>query len=250
MFEVTHTLTGLSISFSATLDNIDRADEEAKSFLHRTGIRAEAFSVRLAMREGLLNAVEHASRSCSDKKVVCRLQLENNCLIMEIEDEGEGFDWRASFNKNLPLITQRGRGLAIMRRYCTDVEFNETGNRVVLRKKIGSRKIVARQISRTGDQTFVRPGEKGLVASVAQQYRLQLQSLVEEGTRDLVIDLAGVEMIDTAGLSLLVEASDSLRKAGGKLTVMNASKDIFEFLKIMRMDHHIAIARDYDEDSG
>jgi len=51
-------------------------------------------------------------------------------------------------------------------------------------------------IAKDGDQAIVKPGTD-VVASMAQGFRNELRSLVEEGLKELVIDLAGVEMIDS-----------------------------------------------------
>ncbi|MBW2609238.1 MAG: ATP-binding protein [Deltaproteobacteria bacterium] len=126
----------LKQSFSATLENVDRAAEKIQQFLIKTGIKDRSFNIILGMREALINAVTHGNGSDSKKKVTFRLQMEGHNLIMEVEDEGRGFDWNACLMKPLPSREESGRGLAIMKRTFTSIEFNEKGNRLILEKMI------------------------------------------------------------------------------------------------------------------
>ena len=62
-----------------------------------------------------------------------------------------------------------------------------------------------------------------------------------KGNKELVIDLAKVKTVDSVGLGLLIAAHNSLSGAGGKLTVTNASEDIYFLLKTMRLDQHFEV---------
>ena len=99
MLEVSRRANGIDISFSATVDNIDRADEETKRFLWKMGLETETFAIRLTVREGLLNALQHGSFSDPRKIIKYWLRLEEKLLIIEIEDEGGGFDWSGYMGK-------------------------------------------------------------------------------------------------------------------------------------------------------
>ena len=96
------------------------------------------------------------------------------------------------------------------------------------------------EIQKHGDQAVVRPGEN-LVASTVPEFRRELQSLVEAGTKRLVIDLTGVEMIDSAGMGIVINAHALLDKFNGKVMVTNASKDICGLFKAMQLDQHITV---------
>ena len=136
VFNVSHNPRSVDLSFSATLENIDKAAEETKRFLRGVHAEKHAFDIVLVLREALANAVVDGSHLDADKTVAYTLRLEDNNLVMEIEDEGEGFDWRSHLGKNPPPNAESGRGLAIMERYCQEVEFNDKGNKLVLRKHI------------------------------------------------------------------------------------------------------------------
>ena len=95
-------------------------------------------------------------------------------------------------------------------------------------------------IAKDGDQAIVKPGTD-VVASMAQGFRNELRSLVEKGLKELVIDLAGVEMIDSIGLGVFIATHNSLSKTGGKLIVTNVPKDIYNLFRTMRLDQHFTV---------
>ncbi len=136
MFAVTETLGGLHVSFSATLENVDKAADTAKRFLSRVDAGEHTFDVILALREGLTNAVVEGSDLDADKTVFCSLVLDGDTLVVEIEDGGYGFDWHGRVPEVPSPHSESGRGLAIMNRYCDTVAYNDKGNKLILKRRI------------------------------------------------------------------------------------------------------------------
>lgn len=134
--DVSNNSKSIKHSFPATLENVDKTAEKIKRFLKTIGIKEQAFSIILGMREALINAVTHGSGGDRKKTVNISLKLEGCHLIIEVGDEGKGFDWRSRLGRELPSREESGRGLAIMKGFFTNVEFNERGNRLILMKKI------------------------------------------------------------------------------------------------------------------
>jgi anti-anti-sigma factor len=95
--------------------------------------------------------------------------------------------------------------------------------------------------SRERTRSVIKPS-RNLVGVYVQELRQSLKSLVEQGVRELVIDLTGVEMVDSTGIGLLVSAHNSLKKAGGQLEVINSSKDLLDMFRWMRLHQHFSIA--------
>ena len=179
MLEVSRRANGIDISFSATVENIDRADEETKRFLWKMGLETETFAIRLSVREGLLNALQHGSSSDPRKIIKYWLRLEDKLLIIEIEDEGRGFDWSAYMEKRAALTSGSSRGLVIMRKYCTHIEYNAKGNRLFLRKEIGERKLPASRIRKQVNAAVIRQGQN-VVASMPEAFRNEVGPLLKD----------------------------------------------------------------------
>ena len=135
-FDVTQNTNHLAITFSAQLDLVDRAADETKRFLTSIGLHLQCFNVVLGLREALNNAVIRGCHQNEIKNVNYNLRFETDRLILEVEDEGEGFDWQRYLGKEPPILAESGRGLPIMEQFFEMIWFNEKGNKVVLIKFI------------------------------------------------------------------------------------------------------------------
>jgi serine/threonine-protein kinase RsbW len=99
----------------------------------------ELFGIRLALEEALVNAIKHGNRSDPSKRVQVRYQADAVQFLIEIRDEGRGFDPDGLPDPLSPENIERpgGRGVFLMRHYMSWVQYNETGNAVTLCKVRG-----------------------------------------------------------------------------------------------------------------
>ncbi|MEQ8789173.1 MAG: ATP-binding protein [Pirellulaceae bacterium] len=96
----------------------------------------DIFGVHLAVEEALVNAIKHGNQYDDQKKVRFLFKLCKDRVRIEIIDEGEGFD-----PTEVPdptdddnLETPSGRGIMLMRNFMSFVEYNASGNHVVMEK--------------------------------------------------------------------------------------------------------------------
>jgi len=121
-------------------------------------------NIRLALDEALVNAVVHGNlglpsrekgatleelmkfnqlvkdRSRQEpfcnRKIRVSYHLTQDFVRYEIQDDGEGFNWRA-IPENLDeveITASHGRGLFLIRAFMSDVKFNDKGNCIILTK--------------------------------------------------------------------------------------------------------------------
>ncbi len=135
-FDVSRGLNSMVIHLGSSMGNIDLANKETKSFLKDLELISNTFAVSLVMREGLTNAVKHAHGFDLNKTIKYTLRVQDENLIMEIEDQGDGFNWREVLKRLPETNIDHGRGLPIIKKYFTSLSFNEKGNKVILTKKI------------------------------------------------------------------------------------------------------------------
>lgn len=128
----------LQITFSSTMNNVDKVCSHALTFLSQTihNFRHE-FEINLLMREGLMNAVKHGNALMPDKLVYFSIRVcQPDTILMEIEDQGEGFKWH-EMGHNLPDdYAESGRGIFIIRQYCSLVKYNAKGNHLTIHKQL------------------------------------------------------------------------------------------------------------------
>ena len=97
----------------------------------------DIFAVHLAVEEALVNAIKHGNQKDASKAVHVSLSVSRDLVEISIRDEGGGFDPEdvpdPTDEDNLELPS--GRGLMLMRTYMSSVQFNESGNQVVMTKR-------------------------------------------------------------------------------------------------------------------
>jgi serine/threonine-protein kinase RsbW len=96
----------------------------------------DVFCIRLALEEALVNAIKHGNQMDLSKKVFVKYLLNAEVFEIMISDEGPGFD-----PLDVPdptdienLERPCGRGLMLMRHYMTEVNYNDKGNSVRMKK--------------------------------------------------------------------------------------------------------------------
>jgi anti-sigma B factor antagonist len=73
------------------------------------------------------------------------------------------------------------------------------------------------------------------VGHEASSLREKVGSLINSGSKNIVLNLAGVDYIDSTGLGALVMCSTSLRKAGGAVKLENLNRRNIELLVITKL---------------
>jgi serine/threonine-protein kinase RsbW len=95
------------------------------------------FAIRLALEEGLMNAIKHGNKLDRGKTVHVQAKVTSRSTEIVIEDQGKGFDRRevpdpcAAEN----LLKCSGRGILLMEAYMDKVQFTRGGRRVKMVKK-------------------------------------------------------------------------------------------------------------------
>ena len=108
------------------------------SGLTRAGFTGrEIFAVRLALEEAVVNAIKHGNRCDPIKAVHVSYRVNTEDVLLNVEDEGMGFDPGDVADPLSPENMDRstGRGLLLMRHYMTWVKYNDRGNAVTLYKR-------------------------------------------------------------------------------------------------------------------
>jgi anti-sigma B factor antagonist len=79
----------------------------------------------------------------------------------------------------------------------------------------------------TGDITLSKGGDVLLKDKV--------HSLLQQGHKNLLVDLSGVSYVDSAGLGQLVQAYATTRNRGGALKLLNVTKRLRDLLVVTKL---------------
>ena len=103
---------------------------------HRFPARALVLNVPVALTEALSNAILRGNREEAGREVRVRAEVSDSQLVMEVTDEGAGFDLAARTEDPTTaenLVREDGRGLFLMQKLMDRVEqFRGDGNVVRL----------------------------------------------------------------------------------------------------------------------
>lgn len=95
----------------------------------------------LALREATINAMKHGNHLVEEKPVDITFDVEGRQLVIDVKDQGEGFDFSRTADPRLPenLEKTNGRGLFLIRNFVDEVRVAHTpgeGTTVSLIKKL------------------------------------------------------------------------------------------------------------------
>lgn len=95
--------------------------------------QSEVFDIKVAVGEACANAIEHGSPLGRANKVTIEATFNNNCLVVEVKDEGVFKPRFPAFDSQL---NYRGRGIPFMLALMDEVEIKESpsGSTVKLMK--------------------------------------------------------------------------------------------------------------------
>jgi len=98
---------------------------------------AATFAIKLALEEGMNNAIKHGNKFRADKTVELVYDISAERAIITITDHGCGFNPSAvpdpTTDENLEKPT--GRGVMLMHAYMDEVAYNAKGNQVRMVKR-------------------------------------------------------------------------------------------------------------------
>ena len=73
-----------------------------------------------------------------------------------------------------------------------------------------------------------------------------VKRVIDEGSRKLVIDVAKLDYIDSAGIGMLVACNGQMDRVGGKMRVAGAQGTVAKSFEVVHMDRITSLDADVD----
>ena len=199
------------------------------------------FNVKLCLHEAVINAVEHGNQLDSRLPVEVTIVIEDGKIIIEVTDQGKGFDDKKIPNPTSPenLTKTEGRGIFLIHNLMDKVDFLNGGRTIRMFKVLpkGRRVKVEIKTEKVNDVTIVvLAGE--INVSNSSEVRNTFTKLLQNGEKKVLVDFEKVTFIDSSGLAVLIEMIQKLEKVNGQLRLCNVNrkiKGIFEIVKIHKL---------------
>jgi anti-sigma B factor antagonist len=93
---------------------------------------------------------------------------------------------------------------------------------------------------------LILSADGGLNAETAGEFVRQLESLVDGGVKQIIVDCARLEYISSYGVGVLVRLHNRLKKHGGDVKIAAAKSMVLGAMGVMRMDKLFEIYPDVD----
>jgi anti-anti-sigma factor len=101
--------------------------------------------------------------------------------------------------------------------------------------------------ARHGEVVVLRPDAALQSAAEAALLDGRMRTLMDAGTRGLVLDCADVSALGSAAVRVLLRASRKLAAGGGRLLLVSASERLRRALAVSGFDQDFAVASDLSE---
>lgn len=97
----------------------------------------DVFKIHMALEEAIMNSIKHGNADDPSKQVFVRILVEDNWFYADIADEGEGFNRDEVPDPTLEqnLLKETGRGVMLIEKFMSTVEYVGCGNRIKMAKK-------------------------------------------------------------------------------------------------------------------
>lgn len=126
---------------------VGKARAFVTSFLEDEGVQElEAFDVLLALNEAVANALRHAYDNVTQPLLTVSCRNEDQTLLLEVIDNGHGFDYHPSMKELPDPLSGSGRGFFLMNELMDDVSVESSSrgtivglNRVLIGSTLASR---------------------------------------------------------------------------------------------------------------
>ena len=128
MFALTVPELDEAVSLPSTLSTVDTVEEKVTEYAQKAGFDEDTASqIAMVSREAAANAVLHGNKKDPNKRVKARFTLTPDSLLIQIADEGTGFNPADVPDPLSPegLLRPSGRGIFLMRAIMDEVNFRE-----------------------------------------------------------------------------------------------------------------------------
>jgi len=82
-----------------------------------------------------------------------------------------------------------------------------------------------------------------LIAGNLDEFREKLKELIKNGPNSVILDMSGVNFIDSTGIGFLAATYNSLSKNGGTLRIIGLSEEMYDFFISLRLNSYFIIEK-------
>ncbi len=124
-----------SLQIASKIENLRRVEKLVDEISAEYNIGSDIYgNILIAALEGTNNAIVHGNKLDENKMVNIEITRDGKKLRIQIDDEGNGFDYKNIPDPTAPenIENVNGRGIFLMEKLSDRIEFSKNGARVEL----------------------------------------------------------------------------------------------------------------------
>jgi serine/threonine-protein kinase RsbW len=124
----------MTLTFPSDLKYLGAVDAAVQDLARELLFSQDAINdLGTALIEACSNAIEHGNKFSADKRVTVALKFQGDTLTATVKDEGVGFDYEKALREepDPDPMSERGRGILIMRAFTDGLGFNYAEGMIV-----------------------------------------------------------------------------------------------------------------------
>ena len=132
----------ICLEIGSRTENVELVQIAVKASLQQLHLDVETSqSIGTAVREAVANAIQHGNSMDPDKHVRVECCLDGNEVVIQVRDQGNGFDPKQVPDPLDPdnLMRPNGRGIFFMKKFMDDIQYSfepDGGTVVTMRKYV------------------------------------------------------------------------------------------------------------------
>lgn len=132
------------LEIGSRLENVELVQIAVEAALQQLQVEDEAsHQIGTAVREAVANAIKHGNAMAPDKQVQVDFGIERGNVVIQVRDEGVGFDPNRVPNPLDPenILRPNGRGLLIIQQFMDEVAYNfdpDRGTELTMRRSVAT----------------------------------------------------------------------------------------------------------------
>jgi anti-sigma B factor antagonist len=96
------------------------------------------------------------------------------------------------------------------------------------------------------DITVVEISERLNLGNILASNETSIKSLIEKGARKLVIDVTGLNYIDSSGIGMLVSSNGFMEQSGGRMRIAGARGAVAKAFEVVHMSRIVPLDADLE----
>jgi serine/threonine-protein kinase RsbW len=124
----------MELQISSSHYQIKQAVAKITEYASESGISDDEklFNLKLAVQEALVNSMVHGNKANEVKGILVNCFTKGNQFVVQIEDQGEGFDFNLVLNCKGDIYSHCGRGIFLIKQSVEHFEYLEGGKKLIL----------------------------------------------------------------------------------------------------------------------